>query len=97
MNDPKQSGVFVMNFNFPHGIGSVCRFPCSQCGETEEMGGLIAFEDGFNPVPTSNETPALLVLRDAKYEEWLAQVLASGGNGRIIPRREGFNYWVTTD
>lgn len=82
------SDEIVMNFGDPHRIGSVCRFPCSQCHETIDNPGSFALADPSGPT-LANKAPAFLILREATRLEYEGQCFGIG-----VPAPDGINYWV---
>src|SRR5882724_706696 len=54
----------VWGFNMPHVIGSVCSFPCGQCGTLERPGALYG--------PTGEDIPqtAIKIVAPATIEDW---------------------------
>lgn len=81
----------IINFDLPHKIGTVCRWPCAQCGEdallhTPEQSSLTI---GNERVPLQ----PLFIVREATREEWIRQ-----SRGTVNPPpMGGYNYEVLTD
>ena len=86
-------GDFIVAFDHPHVLGSICRQPCAQCHETTEK--LAVFGWGGKPV----QQPPFLIAAIASYEDWKADVLANHPETRTFleARRNSFFYWIKTD
>ncbi len=80
---PIEADDWIFAFDRPHEIGTVCRFPCPQCGIHREMqiSGI-----GYKKLPP---TP-LAILAEATADQWRRHVLARGGAGKIQP---GISYY----
>lgn len=84
----------IINFDEPHKIGTVCRWPCPQCGESADIPINESTLTWDSTVSLSPAQP-LLILREATRDEYLAQcqTLAPG----LRPAPNGYNYEVSTD
>jgi len=81
---------WIFQFDRPHKSGTVCGFPCEQCGEDRQMALSL---HGLR-VP---DTP-MRIVGPATQEEWLSNVAAHGGNpsmARILI--EPYYYRVSMD
>lgn len=81
---------WIFQFDRPHKTGTVCGFPCDQCGEDREMGISLSGK-------RVADTP-LLILGPATQAEWHQNIDANGGDSsraRIQP--DPYYYWVSAD
>lgn len=79
----------VYSLGKPHEVGSICGNPCKQCG-----GDTVAVTDPKGtPVP---DPPPFFIIREANYEEYLAEVLSAGGDP-VSPDSGRYCYVVTSD
>src|SRR5208337_2310512 len=73
--------AMIFAFDRPHREGSVCRFPCSQCGETANEPGTFSGRDA-SPV-TAVQAPPLFIIRKATRQEWIEYAIASNAEGAL--------------
>ena len=70
-----QPGEFVYRLGGPHEIRSICGVPCRQCGDPSSP--MRMSQAGppklIDPIP-------LYVVRQASFEEWIANIRGNGGN-----------------
>jgi hypothetical protein len=64
--------VLIFQFDRPHKPGTVCGFPCEQCGAGRVM-GISLHGKRVADVP-------MLILGSATQDEWLANIAANGGD-----------------
>ena len=86
----------IIGFDRPHAIGSVCRFPCPQCGETPSLPGKMWAADPDHPV----DPPPMLIIREATREEHRRFVIENTPDYyeiRQAAKDFGFFYKVSTD
>jgi hypothetical protein len=72
----------VFGFLYPHRVGTVCGFPCEQCGAkylTDENGKRLP------------DTP-LFIVAEATEEDWKASIKRRGG--RNVPSRANTYFYV---
>lgn len=80
----------IFQFDRPHVTGTICGFPCVQCGQDRAMG----ISMGGKRV----EDVPMLILESATQDEWLANIAANGGNpGRAKIVDNAHYYRVSMD
>lgn len=83
----------IVAFGEPHRIGSVCSFPCEQCGDSaskpewSEFTGRLGESLPFQP---------LFIIREASRDEYIAFVEEVGGFPSA-PGQFAYYYEVHTD
>lgn len=90
MNEQLQSVEWIFQFDRPHASGTVCGFPCQQCGEDRQMG--ISLHGKRIP-----NTP-MMIVGPATQQEWLSNIEVHGGKparARIL--RDAYYYRVSMD
>jgi hypothetical protein len=81
-----ESGL-VFRFQKPHKVGTICGFPCSQCGGDD----AIALDASGKRLP---RVP-FFIAGEATEDDWRKSVIANGGVGHHEPGRH--YYFVTVD
>jgi len=85
----------VRAFASPHEIGSICHFPCDQCGDDPGRPGRSLFTIGQVRIDI-REAPPMFIKREATRREYLAWQKSEGHHGPWAP--EGAYYYeVSTD
>ncbi len=85
---PQSVKPLIINFEFPHEIGSICVPPCRQCRDTEDNPGVLILEKSTELIP-------MKILGVAPYSEYVRQCREF--NGRPVRESVGYNYYVSVD
>jgi hypothetical protein len=88
---PDLKNALVYGFETPHKIGSICGYPCPQCGDIGNGHWVVTNALG-EEIPAS----PLMILAEATQEQWEQCVIAEGGL-QSSPATLSYFYFVSTD